>query len=165
MTGEKCRRHPRRAVSPRTLYSRLALAEMVTWTLLILGMIGKYGFGLDWATSIGGGIHGFVFLCYAVTTVAVWIDKKWPAGTGVLGVASAVIPYATYPFERWVDRRGLLEGPWRLGPDGEPARSLPEKVVAFALRSPVLAALVTLILVAIVFSLLLLAGPPTEWFA
>lgn len=152
-------------MTPRTLYSRLALAEMVTWTLLILGMIGKYGFGLEWATKIGGGIHGFVFLCYAVTTVAVWIDKKWPLGTGVLGLASAIIPYATYPFERWVDRRGLLDGPWRLGPGGEPARTVPERIFAFALRSPILAALVALVVVAIVFSLLLLAGPPTEWFS
>ena len=151
--------------SPRSLFRVTAAAEMVTWAGLLTAMALKYTGVTDAVMPIAGGIHGFVFLCYAVTTVAVWIDKKWPAGTGVLGVASAVIPYATYPFERWVDRRGLLEGPWRLGPDGEPARSLPEKVVAFALRSPVLAALVTLVLVAIAFSLLLLAGPPTAWFA
>ena len=58
-------------MTPRVLYKRLALAEVVTWTLLILGMIGKYGFGQDWATSVGGGIHGFVFLCYVVATLAV----------------------------------------------------------------------------------------------
>ena len=152
-------------MTPRTLYLRLALAEVVTWTLLILGMIGKYGFGLDWATSIGGGIHGFVFLCYVVATVAVWTDKRWSAGTGVLGLASAVVPYATVPFERWADRRGLLTGPWRLGPAGEKPGSLPERVLAFALRSPVVALIVALVVVALVFALLLVAGKPTEWFA
>lgn len=152
-------------MTPRTLYLRLALAEMVTWTMLILGMIGKYAFGLEWATTVGGSIHGFVFLCYAVTTVAVWIDKRWSFGTGVLGLASAIIPYATYPFERSVQRRGLLAGPWRLGKDGESPRSLPERLLATALRSPILALIVTVIVVAIVFTLLLVAGKPTEWFS
>lgn len=152
-------------MTPRILYSRLALAEVVTWTLLILGMIGKYAVGLEWATMVGGSIHGFVFLCYGAATVAVWTDKRWPAGTGVLGLASAVIPYATVPFERSVERRGLLAGPWRLGPGGQAPRSLPERALAFALRSPVIAFLVTLVVVAVVFSLLLMAGKPTEWFS
>lgn len=152
-------------MTPRILFSRLALAEVVTWTLLILGMIGKYAFGLEWATMVGGSIHGFVFLCYGAATVAVWTDKRWSLRTGVLGLASAVIPYATVPFERSVERRGLLSGPWRLGPGGETPRSLPERVLAFALRSPVIAFLVTLVVVAVVFSLLLLAGKPTEWFS
>jgi len=152
-------------VTPRTLYLRLAFAEVVTWTLLILGMIGKYGFGLEWATLVGGSIHGFVFLCYVVATLAVWTDKKWSAGTGVLGLASAVIPYATVPFERSVERRGLLDGPWRLAPGGEAPRTLPERLLAFALRSPVVALLVTLVVVAVVFTLLLWAGKPTEWFS
>lgn len=152
-------------MTPRTLYLRLALAEMVTWTLLILGMIGKYGFGMEWATTVGGSIHGFVFLCYAVTTVAVWTDKRWNFGTGVLGLASAVIPYATYPFERSVERRGLLAGPWRLGPEGEAPRTLPERLLAFALRYPVRALLVVLVLVLVVFTVLVSAGKPTEWFS
>ncbi|MCT1864453.1 DUF3817 domain-containing protein [Dietzia cinnamea] len=152
-------------MTPRVLYKRLALAEVVTWTLLILGMIGKYGFGQDWATSVGGGVHGFVFLCYVVATLAVWTDKRWSAGTGILGLASAVIPYATVPFERSVERRGLLEGPWRLGPGGDRPDGPADRVLAFSLRSPVVALLVTLIVVAIVFSLLVTAGPPTEWFS
>lgn len=152
-------------MTPRTLYSRLALAEVVTWTLLILGMIGKYGFGLDWAVRIGGGIHGFVFLCYCVATVAVWTDKRWSVGTGLLGLVSAVIPYATVPFEKAMERRGLLDGPWRLAPGGDEARGLPERVLAFALRSPVVALLVAVVVIAIVFGLLLVAGSPTEWFS
>lgn len=152
-------------MTPRTLYMRLALAEVVTWTLLILGMIGKYAFGIDSATRIVGGLHGFVFLCYVVATLAVWTDKRWSVGTGLLGLASAVVPYATVPFERWADRRGLLAGPWRLGPGGEAPSSPPARLLAFALRSPVLAAVVALAVVAVVFVLILVAGKPTEWFA
>ena len=152
-------------MTPRTLYMRLAFAEVITWTLLILGMIGKYAFGQEWATAVGGGIHGFVFLCYVVTTIAVWTDKRWSFGTGVMGLASAVVPYATVPFERWADRRGLLEGPWRLGPGGEDPRSVPERALGSALRSPVAALIVTVVVVAAVFTLPLVAGKPTEWFA
>ena len=152
-------------MTPRILYKRLAMAEVVTWTLLILGMIGKYGFELDWATRVGGGIHGFVFLCYCAATVAVWTDKRWTAGTGLLGLVSAIVPYATVPFERSVERRGLLDGPWRLAPGGEDPSSFHDRVLAFALRSPVVAVLVTVIVVAVVFTLLLAAGPPTEWFS
>lgn len=152
-------------MTPRILYKRLALAEVVTWTLLILGMIGKYGFDLDWATRIGGGIHGFVFLCYCAATVAVWTDKRWSAGTGFLGLASAIVPYATVPFERGVERRGLLDGQWRLAPGGDEPGSAAERGLAFALRSPVLALLATLVVVAVVFTLLLVAGKPTEWFS
>lgn len=150
-------------MTPRILYKRLALAEVVTWTLLILGMIGKYGFGLDWATMVGGSLHGFIFLCYVVATVAVWTDKRWSARTGVLGLASAVIPYATVPFERAVERRGLLDGPWRFLRGGQQPRTLPERILAFAVRSPVAASVITLVVVAVVFSLLVMAGPPTEW--
>lgn len=152
-------------MTPRILYKRLAMAEVVTWTLLILGMIGKYGFELDWATRVGGGIHGFVFLCYCAATVAVWTDKRWTAGTGLLGLVSAIVPYATVPFERSVERRGLLDGPWRLAPGGEDPTTFADRVLAFALRSPVVAVLVTVIVVAVVFTLLLAAGPPTEWFS
>jgi len=153
-------------VSPRSLYSRLALAEVVTWTLLLLGMAAKYGLGQDWATSVAGGVHGFVFLSYCMSTVAVWIDRRWPAGTGVLGLLSAVVPFCTLPFERSVEHRGLLtEGPWRLGPGGDAPRGPAEKLLATALRAPLVAVLVAVVVVAVVFGLLLMAGPPTEWFS
>src|SRR5699024_11983593 len=69
----------------------------------------------DWSSDVCSSdlIHGFVFLCYCAATVAVWTDKRWTAGTGLLGLVSAIVPYATVPFERSVERRGLLDGPWR----------------------------------------------------
>lgn len=155
-------------MTPKSLFRTVAIAEAITWTALISGLVIRAVVGGDTgdlAVRIGGSIHGFVFLCYVVATLAVWTDKKWSAGTGVLGLASAVIPYATVPFERSVERRGLLDGPWRLAPGGEAPRTLPERLLAFALRSPVVALLVTLVVVAVVFTLLLWAGKPTEWFS
>ena len=150
--------------TPSRLYGTLALAEMVTWTLLLLGMLLKYGLqATEVMVRIGGSLHGFVFLAYVVVTVLVAIDQRWRPADLLLGIGSAFVPYLTLPFERWVRRRGLLAESWRLR--AEDGRNLPERLVALALRRPLLAGLVALVVIAVVFSLLLMAGPPTEWFA
>lgn len=149
---------------PRRLYGTLATAEMVTWTLLLAGMAGKYLLGLgELGVRLGGGVHGFVFLAYCVVTVLVAVDQRWRAQQLLVGLASAVVPYATVPFERWADRRGLLEESWRLR--REPADGPVQKLVAASLRRPVPAAAAALALIAIVFAGLLAAGPPTQWFS
>jgi integral membrane protein len=53
-------------MQPRTLFRTVAFAEAVTWTLLLIGLFLKYVTRTtDVGVSIAGGIHGFVFLCYA----------------------------------------------------------------------------------------------------
>lgn len=158
-------------VSPRGLYRVVATAEMLTWALLIAAMIGKYALGApDWTMRIAGSVHGFVFLSYCVSTVVVWTDQRWPASKGILGLVLAVVPFATVPFERHVDRKGLLASRWRVVPAGaapqngqEPARTAAERLLAVILRWPILSALVLVVLVALLFTVLLNAGPPTEW--
>ncbi|WP_245642816.1 DUF3817 domain-containing protein [Piscicoccus intestinalis] len=152
---------------PRRLYGTLATAEMVTWTLLLAGMAGKYllrlgGLG-ELGVRVGGSVHGFVFLAYCLVTVLVAVDQRWRAGHLLVGLAAAVVPYATVPFERWADRRGLLEESWRLR--REPADGFVQKLVAASLRRPLPAAAAALVLVALVFAGLLAAGPPTQWFS
>ncbi|MGP9682962.1 MULTISPECIES: DUF3817 domain-containing protein [unclassified Brachybacterium] len=150
--------------TPSRLYRVLAFAEMVTWTLLIVGMLLKYVLDVtDVLVRIGGGLHGFTFLCYLVVTVLVAIDQRWRLRDVVLGIGSAVIPYMTVPFERSAMRRGLLGDSWRLR--AEQGRNGLEKVVSLALRRPIPAALIAIVVVAIVFSVLLSLGPPTEWFS
>ena len=152
--------------TPRRLYGLLALGEMITWTLLLAGMAGKYllrlGEAGDLAVRIGGSIHGFVFLAYCLVTVLVAVDQRWRARDLLLGLASAIVPYATVPFERSADRRGLLSDRWRLR--GHQPRGPHETAVAAALRRPVLAGAMALVGVGVAFSVLLAAGPPTQWF-
>lgn len=151
------------AVAPACLYRALAMAEVVTWTLLLLGMFLKYAVQVtDLGARIGGGVHGFVFLSYVATTVLVAIDRRWPGRDLALGLGSAIIPFATVPFERSAERRGLLSSRWRLL--DEPGSNPIERLASFALRHPIATALVTVVVVALVFSGLLAAGPPTEWF-
>src|SRR5690625_2841428 len=50
--------------TPKSLFRTLAFAEAVSWTLLIAGLIIRGVGGPSVAITIGGGIHGFVFLAY-----------------------------------------------------------------------------------------------------
>lgn len=149
---------------PDHAFRLLAGAEMVSWTLLLAGMAGKYLLGLgDLGVRVGGSIHGFVFLSYCLMTVLVAVDQRWRAGSTLLGLASSVVPYATIPFERHAARNGMLASRWRLLDD---APSGPvEAPVSAALRRPVAAVVVALVGVAGVFSALLAVGPPTQWFS
>ncbi|EMY32696.1 hypothetical protein D477_018726 [Arthrobacter crystallopoietes BAB-32] len=153
-------------MSPRALFRSVAFAEAVTWTLLLIALFLKYGLQTaPLATTIAGGLHGFVFLCYVASTCFTWVNQKWTTGTGLLAVASAVVPYATIPVEKSLDRRGLLDGGWRLADGGDEPRGLLEKLQAWVLRKPATAVVVALVAVAAVFSFLLFLGPPDAWFA
>lgn len=147
--------------TPARLFRVLAVAEMITWALLLIGMFVKYvldaGGGM---VSVAGPIHGFAFLAYVLVTLLVAIDQQWKVGAVLLGIGSAIIPFLTWPFERWAERRGMLGRSWRLR--DEPARGPLQTVVATAVRRPVAAALIGLAVVVVVFVALLIAGPPTQ---
>lgn len=147
-------------MSPRLLFRTFAFAEVVTWAGLITALILRGAGVTDAMVPIAGGVHGFVFLCYGVTTVFVWVNQKWKAGTGILGLVSAVIPFATVPFELVADRRGLLVGKWRLAPGGDEPRGFVEHVQAWILRHLLLSVVILIVLVVVVFSVLLWLGPP-----
>ncbi|MFT4469487.1 DUF3817 domain-containing protein [Arthrobacter sulfonylureivorans] len=153
-------------MSPRTLFRTVAFAEAVTWTLLLTALLVRaLAPEARVVVSIAGGLHGFVFLCYVVSTCFTWVNQKWTAGRGVLAVVSAAIPYATIPVEKSMDRNGLLGNVWRLGAGGEKPRGFLERLQAVVLARPVAAIAVVLVAVAAVFSFLLYMGPPDTWFA
>lgn len=153
-------------MQPRTLFRTVAFAEAVTWTQLLIGLFLKYvTHTTEMGVSVAGGIHGFVFLCYAATAAFTWINQKWTTRTGLLAIVSAVIPYATIPVERSLDRRGLLDGGWRLAAGGEKPRGALEKAQAWVLGNPILAVVLVLVGVGAVFSFLLFMGPPDTWFS
>ena len=77
-------------------------------------------------------------------------------------LGSAVPPWMTLWFERWIGRpgNGRLRETWRLGEGGEPARSAPERLVAWAVRRPVVALALALVGIVVAFGVLLVIGPP-----
>ncbi len=148
---------------PARLYRVVATAEMVTWTLLLLGMLGKYVLDVgEWGVRVGGGLHGLAFLSYALVTALISVDQRWAPGRFLLGLGSAILPYATLPFERYAERHDLLSDSWRLTTQSPTA--VHERVVSISLRRPLLSTAIGAVLVAVVFAGLLTLGPPTEWF-
>ncbi|MCD2171245.1 MULTISPECIES: DUF3817 domain-containing protein [Microbacterium] len=147
--------------TPLTLFRTLAIAEAISWTLLIGGLILRAVADLPLAVTIGGSIHGFVFLAYGATAVLVALNQRWGVGPAVVAVASAVIPYATVPTEIWLHRTGRLRGDWRLDATDDPRDQRPlDRLLRFFLRRPWALALALVAAVALVFVVLLIVGPP-----
>lgn len=155
----------RSGLTPKRLYRILAVAEAITWTLLLLAMVAKYGFSVDAFVPIAGPIHGFVFLAYGAMQLVVGHNQRWRLATLLLGILTAVIPFATVPWERRLARRGELEGDWRTEPSDDPrdARWI-DRAFRWGIRHALVMALGVAVLVAIAFVVLLQAGPPSEWF-
>ncbi|MBA2954661.1 DUF3817 domain-containing protein [Nocardioides sp. MAH-18] len=146
-------------MSPRLLFRRAAIAEAVTWALLLTGMFLKY---VTETTELGvrvfGMVHGVVFVAYCLTTVLVAVDQRWSAGRTLLGLAAAVPPFFTVLFDRYAERRSALGDAWRLR-DVEPAGPV-QRATAWLLRNPRRGALSGLVAVAALTGLALLVGPP-----
>lgn len=152
-------------MSPRTLFRAAAFAEVVTWTLLIIGMVLKYvTHTTELGVRIGGGIHGFVFLAFVAVVLFSAVNHRWSARTTLVTLVAAVIPYATIAAERSLDRQGRLDGPWRLQAGGEEPVGPLERLQAWMLRHLLLAVGAAAVLVVVVFAVLLALGPPTQWF-
>ncbi|WP_224278872.1 DUF3817 domain-containing protein [Nocardioides lacusdianchii] len=146
-------------ITPRRLFRTAALAEAVTWALLLTGMFLKY---VTETTELGvqvfGMVHGVVFVAYCLAAVLVAVDQKWSLGRLALGLVAAVPPFATIPFERYAERTGLLGEHWRLRSE-QPTGPV-ERITAWLLRRPAQGLLVGLVAVAGLTGVALVLGPP-----
>src|SRR5215510_557772 len=85
-----------------TAFRVVAVAEALSWTGLLIGMVFKYlVVGDELGVKIFGPIHGGLFLLYVAVTVLVRRQLRWSAGTTVLAFVAGVPPLATLVFERW----------------------------------------------------------------
>ncbi len=147
--------------TPRSLFRALAIAEAVTWTLLIAALITRAATGFAPAVTIAGGIHGFVFLSYGATAILLAVNQRWKPGVAVLAIASAIVPYATVPMELWLDRTRRLDGPWRRESTDDPRDAgWIDRTMRWFLRNPVILVLLVVVAVAVLFTVLLILGPP-----
>ena len=146
-------------MSPLRLFRRVAIAEAVTWSLLLVGMFLKYVTDTtELGVRIGGMLHGVVFVAFCVTTVVVAIDQRWSVGRTLLGLVSAVPPLCTVLFDVYAERRGWLAATWRLVA-GSPERAI-DRPVAWLLRNPVRGLVAGAVAVAALTGVALLVGPP-----
>lgn len=150
-------------LTPGRFHRSAAALEMVTWAFLIIGMILKYSGVTGAVVPVAGGVHGFGFLTFIAITVLLWVNNRWSFTQGIVGMGVSVIPFAAWPFTMWAERKGLLDGGWRFrAGSGEEPRSLPEKVLAQFIRHPARSIAVLLVIIAAVFTTLLMMGPPYD---
>lgn len=104
-------------MSPLLVLRRVAVAEAISWALLLFGMVLKH---VTHTTELGvrvfGMVHGIVFLAFCLVTVVVAVDQRWSRGRLLLGLASSVPPFATVAFDRYAESRGLLDDHWHSSP-------------------------------------------------
>jgi len=148
-------------MTPRTLFSWLARAEAVTWTLLLVGMALKY---VTHTTELGvrvfGLVHGVVFLAFVLVALVLRVDQRWQPRATALVLGAAVLPFATLWVERAVESGRLAGGTWRLAPGGDGPRTASEHLVAAALVRPAAAFLLAATAVGVTTVALLAIGPP-----
>ena len=149
------------AMSPKRLFRLVAVAEAVTWAMLLTGMVLKYGTETtELGVRIGGMVHGVVFIAYCLTTVVVGVDQRWPLRRTLLGLVSAVPPFVTVWFDLAGEKRGWFGDSWRLRTE---AGSGPiEKVTAWRVSKPLQGLAAGVVAVAALTGVALLVGPPAS---
>lgn len=153
--------------APKGLFRVVATAEAITWALLISGLlIRASGNAPEWLISVVGGAHGFTFLSYAVIAALVGVNQRWPILRILLGVALAIVPFATVPFERTVAKRGYLVGQWRVEKTSDPRdQGWLDGLFRWFISRPIVLIAVLATGVVVVYNVLLVLGPPTSWFS
>ncbi|GAA2046695.1 DUF3817 domain-containing protein [Yaniella flava] len=147
--------------TPRKFFRFFAIAEVISWTLLIGGLILRAVLDWDMAVTIGGGIHGFVFLSYGATAVLMTKNQRWAPGPAAIAIVSAVIPFATVPVDVWLQRSGRLDGQWRRTATADPRdHTWHDRLLRWIINHPALSILIILALVVALYVTLLIMGPP-----
>lgn len=92
------------------LFKGFALAEAVSWALLLTGMFFKWILKTtEVGVQIAGPIHGVMFIGYVLTALKLWQEKSWPGKTIGFALLSSVVPFMTVWFEKRAERRGELD--------------------------------------------------------
>ena len=77
----------------------IALAEGVSYVLLLAAMPLKYGLDMPLGVKIMGRIHGVLFVFYVMALIGVWAAQRWPIQRAVLAFVASVVPLGAFWFE------------------------------------------------------------------
>lgn len=151
--------------TPKSIFGTFALIEMITWAVLIIGLIARETIGVaPNVFFIAGATHGFAFIGYSATAVLVAVNQRWPLMRGASAVMLAIVPFATVPFEKYLEKRQLLEGEWRTEKSKNPSdNSKFDQLFRWFINHPVILVLTLFVTVIGLFTFLLWLGPPSEW--
>lgn len=99
----------------RTVFRAVAIAEAVSWGLLLVAMFFKWvldaePFGLhEGGVPVAGPIHGVIFVLYVVAAIVSKFVFRWDFKTLRIALVASIPPFATVWFERKADREGKLQ--------------------------------------------------------
>ncbi|APH03738.1 DUF3817 domain-containing protein [Bacillus weihaiensis] len=68
--------------------------------LLLIAMPLKYMFDYPMAVTVVGGMHGFLFVAYALMVAIVLFQKRWTFLWAVWAVFLAFIPFGTFYLDK-----------------------------------------------------------------
>ncbi|GAA4728530.1 hypothetical protein GCM10023328_03720 [Modestobacter marinus] len=91
------------------VFRAVAIAEAVSWVLLLAGMFVKRVLDAsELGVQVFGPVHGAVFVAYVVVALLAWRVLRWTPVTALLALAASLPPLVTIWFERWARRTGRL---------------------------------------------------------
>jgi integral membrane protein len=103
---------PAALTDPRTVartFRAVAIAEAVSWVLLLAGMFVKWVLRTsELGVQLAGPVHGAVFIGYVLATLLAWQVLRWSPRTALLALVASVPPFATVWFERRARPTGQL---------------------------------------------------------
>lgn len=151
--------------TPKAIFGTFALIEMITWAVLISAIIARETIGISQNVFfIAGATHGFAFIGYSATAVLVSVNQRWPMLRGALAVLLAIVPFATVPFEKYLEKRQLLDGEWRTEKSSNPLdKTKFDQLFRWFINHPAILILTLVVSVIGLFTFLLWLGPPSEW--
>ncbi|KGJ72525.1 membrane protein [Cryobacterium roopkundense] len=149
-------------MSPRLLFRTVAIAEAITWTLLIAGMLMKYVLEVgEVGVQVGGFLHGLVFIAFGMTAVLMGVNQHWGPRLTAIAVFTAIVPFATIPLDRRLEKAGRLDGDWRRTRTDDPRdHTGMSAMLRWMLARPVLFTTVLVIGLITIMTTLLFVGPP-----
>lgn len=150
---------------PKDIFGTFARIEMLTWAILIAAIIARETIGIaSNVFFIAGATHGFAFMGYATAAVLVAVNQRWPMGRTILAVALAIVPFATYPFDRHLEKNKLMDGEWRIEATKDPRdNTWFDQSFRWFIFRPILLILLLIVFVVSLFMLLIWVGPPYQW--
>jgi integral membrane protein len=150
---------------PKDIFGTFARIEMFTWALLIAAIVVRETMGLaPNIFTIAGATHGFAFIGYSVTAVLVGVNQRWPLAQTAIAVVLAIVPFATYPFDRYLEKRSMMDGEWRIEGTKDPRDNTRfDRLFRWFIFRPVLLIFTLVVFVVSLFAFLLWLGPPYQW--
>ena len=94
--------------TPAKRFRFVAIAEAITWAILLVAMVVKRVADNPDAVAVPGMLHGIVFLVFVVVTQLTARALKWSPFVTLLALASSLPPFGTLVFEWCARRSGYL---------------------------------------------------------